>query len=136
MPLLQLLSGDTSEHIPEGMLGHLGLSVGLRVTRATIIEGRVEPPPKSFPKVTEELYVLVGSDSLWYTIQPDNFSKEEMGYVEGIQGLLARDEMRHFGEPIYYHKNGIHTLLGPRESEHKIHTQVFPNTLGHWKWSV
>jgi hypothetical protein len=103
---------------------------------AAIVQGRIKPLPQSSPEVTKELDVSVRSNHLRYTMQPNYFSKEEMGYVGSIQGLPTRDKMCHFGEPINKYKNGVHTLLGSQKSKHKFHTQVFLNGLGHWQRSV
>lgn len=81
--------------------------------------------------MAEELDVSLKGDCLRHTMQPNYFSKEEMGYVGSIRGLPARDNVCHFGEPINDYKNRIHTSLGPRKSKHKIQTQVFPNGLRH-----
>jgi hypothetical protein len=132
IPLLRLVSGNTPKHVSQSAVGHLGLFVSLRVASATIVQGRIKSPSQSSPEKAKELDVSVRGNCLRNTMQPNYFSKEEMGYVGSIRGLPAKDIVYHFGEPINDYKNRIHTSLGPQKSEHKTHTQVFPNSLRHW----
>ncbi len=68
VPLLRFVSGSTPKHISESTVGHLSLSVSLRVTSAAVIERGVESLSKSPPEVAKELHILVRSDSIGHTV--------------------------------------------------------------------
>jgi hypothetical protein len=100
---------------------NLGLSIRLWVASATIVKGGIEPPPQSPPEVAKEFDISIRRDGFWHPMQPNHLSEEEMGYVASVWCFPVGDEVCHFGEPINDYKNRIHTSLGPRKSEHKIH---------------
>jgi hypothetical protein len=68
VPLLWFVSGNTPKHIFESSVGHLGLSVSLRMTSAAVIERGIESSPQSPLEVAKELYIAVRGDGLGHTV--------------------------------------------------------------------
>jgi len=65
-------------------------------------------------------------------MQPNNFSKEDMGYVRCIRGLHAMNEVCNFGKSINYFKNKDHTSLGPQHTNPLSVQSLWSRTVMSW----
>jgi len=61
--------------------------------------------------VTQELGVLIGYNGKGNAMESYHLSKVEIHNMRCIIGLMAWDEVGHFGEAVYYHHNGILVAL-------------------------
>ena len=63
-PLFWTIMGEASNHVAKGVMDNFGLTFGLQMVRAIVVQRGIKEPPKIMPKTIDKLQVLVGSNGL------------------------------------------------------------------------
>jgi len=86
--------------------------------------------------MTKKFGVTIGYHALWNAMQSHNLLEIEVGHLSSIIGGMARDEVRHLGESINNHHNGVFVPLGPRQTRDEIQANVLPRGLRNGEWRI
>ena len=86
------------EHLFEGAIRTLSLTVGLRVIRRAHGERGAELSPECTPEVCSEARITIAEDRLRHSVQPNDLAHEERGQLRCSDVRGGGDVVHHLGQ--------------------------------------
>src|SRR4051812_41052069 len=82
--------------------------------------------PLTSPKVAKKFSITIRNNSIWHTMQSNNFTKEQISNMRSIIRFMTRNKVCHLRKPIHNNKNTIPPLLCSWQSQNKVHRNILP----------
>ena len=132
LQVLQVLLDDCPQQIGQCPIHNLSLWM------ACSGEQQFSPKlaPQSLPKMAQKFGIPIKHNSSWHPMKPYNFPKEQINNVRGIINFMTWNEMCHFGKSIHNNKNRVSPPHRLRQSQNKIHRNIFLKFIRNRKGSV
>ena len=125
IPFLRMLPHYASQQISKRSIHNFCLSISLRVVSTRELQPGTQELPKSSPKITNKLYIMIWSNGLRNSMKTNHFFEKQSCYMRYINRILTWYKMNHLWDSIHHNENAVKTMLCSRYTKNKVHRKIF-----------